>query len=373
MSLLATTPVDRMDRPYPRRWAALAVLCLSLLIIVMANTSLLVAAPAMTKDLGLSSSDLQWVIDAYTVPYAALMLVMGAIGDKYSRRGALLAGLAVFGAGSVTGSLAHSTATVIAARAVMGAGAAMIMPATLSLLTATFPRRERARAITVWTATSGLAIAAGPLLAGRLLEGHAWGFTFLINVPVAGVAVLAALALVPPSRAAVSGRLDLVGGLLSIVFLASLVYMIIEGPRFGWGATAIGAAFLAGLGLAGFVAWELRHPRPILDVRRFTDRAFAGANLAVMLFFLAAFGSIYYLTQHLQFVLGYGPLATGVRLLPLAGAVFAGAAGTGVLTSLVGGVILGIGTVVVALLLPSARPAAPDSETANDARVKVSV
>jgi EmrB/QacA subfamily drug resistance transporter len=332
MSLLATTPVDRMDRPYPRRWAALAVLCLSLLIIVMANTSLLVAAPAMTRDLGLSSSDLQWVIDAYTVPYAALMLVMGAIGDKYSRRGALLTGLAVFGAGSVTGSLAHSTATVIVARAVMGVGAAMIMPATLSLLTATFPRRERARAITVWTATSGLAIAAGPLLAGRLLEGHAWGFTFLINVPIAAVAVLAALAFVPPSRAAVSGRLDLVGGLLSIVFLASLVYMIIEGPRFGWGATAVGAAVLAGLGLAGFVAWELRHPRPILDVRRFTDRVFAGANLAVLLFFLAAFGSIYYLTQHLQFVLGYGPLATGVRLLPLAGAVFAGAAVTGVLT-----------------------------------------
>ncbi|MDN3358272.1 MFS transporter [Actinomadura sp. DC4] len=332
MPLIATTPVDHADPPYPRRRAALAVLCLSLLIIVMANTSLLVAAPAMTRDLGLSGSDLQWVIDAYTVPYAALMLVMGAIGDKYSRRGALLAGLAVFGAGSVTGSLAHSTAAVIAARAVMGVGAAMIMPATLSLLTATFPRRERARAITVWTATSGLAIAAGPLLAGRLLEGHAWGLTFLINVPVAGVAMIAALAVVPPSRAAVSGRLDLVGGLLSVVFLASLVYMIIEGPRFGWGPGAIGAAVLAGLGLAGFVAWELRHPRPILDVRRFADRAFAGANLAVMLFFLAAFGSIYYLTQHLQFVLGYGPLATGVRLLPLAGAVFAGAAVTGALT-----------------------------------------
>jgi predicted MFS family arabinose efflux permease len=226
----------------------------------------------------------------------------------------------------------------------------MIMPATLSLLTATFPRRERARAITVWTATSGLAIAAGPLLAGRLLEGHAWGLTFLINVPVACVAVLAALVLVPPSRAAASGRLDLGGGLLSIVFLASLVYTIIEGPRFGWGAAAVGAAVLAGLGLAGFVAWELRHPRPILDVRRFTDRAFAGANLAVTLFFLAAFGSIYYLTQHLQFVLGYGPLATGVRLLPLAGAVFAGAAVTGVLTPRAGMKI----TVVVGMALGTA-------------------
>ncbi|MCW2859847.1 MAG: putative transport protein [Actinoallomurus sp.] len=354
MSLMATTSVERMDRPYPRRWAALAVLCLSLLIIVMANTSLLVAAPAMTTDLGLSSSDLQWVIDAYTVPYAALMLVMGAIGDKYSRRGALLAGLVVFAAGSVTGSLAHSTATVITARAVMGVGAAMIMPATLSLLTATFPRRERARAITVWTATSGLAIAAGPLLAGWLLQSHAWGFTFLINVPVAGVAVVAALIVVPPSRAGDQGPLDLTGGLLSIVFLSALVYMIIEGPRFGWGPGAITAAVTAGAGLAAFVVWELRHPRPILDVRRFGDRAFAGSNLAVTLFFLAAFGSIYYLTQHLQFVLGYGPLSTGVRLLPLAGAVFAGAAVTGLLVPRAGmkvTVVLGMALGTAGILL----------------------
>lgn len=354
-SLAVRTPVERTDRPYPRRWAALAVLCLSLLIIVMANTSLLVAAPAMTRDLGLSSSDLQWVIDAYTVPYAALMLVMGAIGDKYSRRGALLAGLVVFGAGSVTGSLVHETAGVIAARAVMGVGAAMIMPATLSLLSATFPRRERARAITIWTATSGLAIAAGPLLAGWLLESRSWGFTFLINVPVAGVAVVAALALVPPSRSGGRERLDLIGGLLSVVFLAALVYMIIEGPRFGWGTGALTAAVVAGVGLAAFVWWELRHPRPILDVRRFRDRTFGGANLAVALFFLAAFGSIYYLTQHLQFVLGYGPLPTGVRLLPLAGAVFAGAAVTGVLTPRLGTkvtVVLGmtLGTAGILLL-----------------------
>jgi EmrB/QacA subfamily drug resistance transporter len=354
MSLVVTTPVERMDRPYPRRRAALAVLCLSLLIIVMANTSLLVAAPAMTRDLGLSSSDLQWVIDGYTVPYAALMLLMGAVGDKYGRRGALLTGLAVFGAGAVTGSLAHVTGLVIAARAVMGAGAAMIMPATLSLLTATFPRHERARAITAWTATSGLAIAAGPLLAGWLLSGHGWGLTFLINVPVAVVAIVAALAFVPPSRAGGEGRIDLVGGLLSVVSLGSLVYAIIEGPRFGWGPAPAGAAVLAAAGLAAFTGWELRHPRPLLDVRRFGDRTFAGANLAVALFFLAAFGSIYYLTQYLQFVLGYGPLDTGTRLLPLAGAVFAGAVVTGLLTPRAGTkvtVVLGMALGTAAILL----------------------
>ncbi|MEV7691224.1 MFS transporter [Streptomyces bungoensis] len=336
MRLVLTEPVDTTGRPCPRRWWALLVLCLSLLIIVMANTALTVAAPAMTKDLGLTSADLQWVIDGYTVPYAALMLLLGAIGDKHSRRGALLLGLAVFAGGAVFGYLAGSATAVIAARAVMGVGAALIMPATLSLLAATFPRAERAKAITLWTATAGLAIAAGPVVAGALLRGHGWSSTFLINVPVAAVAAVGALVLVPPSKAGHHDRVDYVGGLLSVLWTGSLVYMIIEGPHFGWGVKAVTAAVTAGLGLVAFVAWELRHPRPILDVRRFADRRFAGANLAVALFFLAVFGAFYYLTQHLQFVLGYDALQTGVRMLPLAGAVFVGSALTGRLTPRVG-------------------------------------
>ncbi|KUN89201.1 MFS transporter [Streptomyces griseoruber] len=336
MPLLAGTPVEKMAGPYARRWWALLVLCLSLLIVVMANTSLIVAAPDMTKDLDLSSSDLQWVIDGYTVPYAALMLVLGSIGDKYSRRGALILGLLVFAGGSVMGSLVDETALVITARAIMGVGAAVVMPATLSLLVATFPKRERARAITAWTATSGLAIAVGPLVAGWLLQDHAWGSTFLINVPIAVVAVLGALTLVPPSKAAGTGRIDYVGGLLSIVSVGSLVYATIEGPHFGWGAGPVTAAVVAGVGLLAFVAWELRHPHPMLDVRRFTGRAFSGSMLAVLFFFFGTFGSIYYSTQFLQFVLGYDALETGVRLLPLAGAVFAGAAVTGRLTPKLG-------------------------------------
>ncbi|MFF0792907.1 DHA2 family efflux MFS transporter permease subunit [Streptomyces spiralis] len=336
MRLVINEPVERTDRPYARRWWALLVLCLSLLIIVMANTALTVAAPDMTRDLGLSGADLQWVIDAYTVPYAALMLLLGATGDKYSRRGALVLGLVVFGGGAVFGFLAGSAATVIAARAVMGVGAALIMPATLSLLAATFPRAERAKAITLWTATAGLAIAAGPVVAGALLKGHGWASTFLINVPIAAVALVAAFALVPPSRAGHHDRIDYVGGLLSVLWIGSLVYMIIEGPHFGWDAKAITAAAVAGAGLVAFVLWELRHPRPILDVRRFAARRFAGSNLAVALFFLAVFGAFYYLTQHLQFVLGHDALATGLRMLPLAGAVFAGSALTGYLTPRVG-------------------------------------
>ncbi|MFH9401968.1 MFS transporter [Streptomyces sp. NPDC017638] len=355
MRLVMTEPVERMERPYARRWWALLVLCLSLLIIVMANTALTVAAPDMTKDLGLSSADLQWVIDGYTVPYAALMLLLGAIGDKYSRRGALVLGLVVFGGGAVFGYLADSSATVIAARAVMGVGAALIMPATLSLLAATFPRAERAKAITLWTATAGLAIAAGPVVAGALLRDHGWSSTFLINVPVAAVALVAAFVLVPPSKAGHHDRIDYVGGVLSVIWTGALVYMIIEGPHFGWGAKAVGAAVVAGVGLVAFVLWELRHPRPILDVRRFTARRFAGSNLAVALFFLAVFGAFYYLTQHLQFVLGYDALQTGVRMLPLAGAVFVGSALTALLTPRVGmkwtvGAGMAAGTVALALL-----------------------
>ncbi|MFF5572162.1 MULTISPECIES: MFS transporter [Streptomyces] len=336
MSFLANTPVEKMAGPYARRWWALLVLCLSLLITVMANTSLIVAAPDMTTDLGLSSSDLQWVVDGYTVPYAALMLVLGAIGDKYSRRGALMLGLLIFAAGSVMGSMVDETSLVIAARAIMGIGAAVVMPATLSLVVATFPRSERAKAITAWAATSGVAVAVGPLVSGWLLEDHAWGSTFLINVPIAVLAVFGALALVPPSKAEGMGRIDYVGGLLSIVTVGSLIYAAIEGPHAGWGVGPVTAAVVAGVGLVAFVAWELRHPHPMLDVRKFALRPFSGSMLAVMFFFFGMFAVIYYATQFLQFVLGYGALDTGVRLLPLGGAVFLGSALTGVLAPKLG-------------------------------------
>ncbi|MEU6804509.1 MFS transporter [Streptomyces neyagawaensis] len=336
MSFLVNTPVEKMTGPYARRWWALLVLCLSLLITVMANTSLIVAAPDMTADLSLSSSDLQWVVDSYTVPYAALMLVLGAIGDKYSRRGALVLGLLIFAGGSVMGSLVDETSLVIVARAIMGVGAAVVMPATLSLVVATFPRSERAKAITAWAATSGVAVAVGPLVSGWLLEDHAWGSTFLINVPFAVLAVFGALALVPPSKAEGMGRIDYVGGLLSIVTVGSLIYAAIEGPHSGWGVGPVTAAVIAVVGLVAFIAWELRHPHPMLNVRMFALRPFTGSMLAVMFFFFGMFAVIYYATQFLQFVLGYGALDTGVRLLPLGGAVFLGSAVTGVLAPKLG-------------------------------------
>ncbi|MGU3436131.1 MFS transporter [Actinomycetes bacterium M1A6_2h] len=336
MTLLAMTPVQEMERPYAKRWAALGVLCLSLLVVVMANTSLLVAAPAMTMDLQLSSADLQWVIDGYTVPYAALMLLFGVVGDRYSRRGALLLGLATFTAGSIAGALTDATAGVIAARVVMGVAAAIVMPATLSLLVATFPKKERATAVTVWAATSGLAIAAGPLLAGWLLESYWWGSSFLINVPITVFAIVAAIALVPPSRATDLRPIDWLGGVLSVIGVASVVYAIIEGMHSGWADGPRLFAVVGAAGIAAFVAWELWHPNPLLDVRAFGSRVLGGATLAVLLFFLVTFGAIYYVAQYLQFVLGYGPVATGVHLLPLAGAVFVGSAVTQWLTPKLG-------------------------------------
>lgn len=325
------TPAGRTAEaePYRRRWAGLLVLCLSLLIVVMANTSLIVAAPSMLRELQLTSTDMQWIIDGYTVPYAALMLLCGVLGDRYGRRGALLAGLATFAAGAIHGSLADSAVDVVVARIVMGVGAAVIMPATLSLLVAMFPSHERARAIAAWAATSGLAIALGPLLAGWLLEWNSWGSTFLINVPIAALAAVASLVLVPASRAEGLTRIDWIGGALSVAAVGGIVYAIIEGFHFGWAGSALVALVGSVVAAAVFVAWELRCPRPLLDLRRVADRTVGSACLAVLLLFLVTFGVIYFVAQQFQFVLGYAPLETGLRLLPLAVTVSLGAALSG--------------------------------------------
>ncbi|WP_336620071.1 MFS transporter [Rhodococcus sp. IEGM 1354] len=352
-----------MTGPYRYRWYALTVLCASLLVVVMANTSLIVAVPSMTEDLRLTSSQLQWVIDGYTVPYAALMLLFGALGDRFGRRRALILGLVIFGAGSILGSLATSTEQVIAWRLVMGIGAAVIMPATLSLLVVTFPRAERARAIAIWAATSGLGIALGPLLAGAMLQKWSWHSTFLVNVAVVAVAVVAALVVVPPSRVATDGRIDWIGGLLSIVTVGGSVYAIIDGLHAGWtfgpvsvGVTALTAALV-------FVWWERRHPRPLLNVRRLGERKIGGSLLSVALLFLAAFGTIYFVAQYFQFVFGYGPLEAGIRLLPLALAVTVGSIVSGRLLPRFGERVLiasGIAIAAVGILMLTMIGDAPD-------------
>jgi len=303
-----------------RRWWTLAVLNLALLMIIMDNTILNVALPTLARELGASGGQLQWMVDSYVLVFAGLLLPAGALGDRFGRKGALNAGLAIFGLGSLGAVLAGSAGMLIAARSVMGIGAALIMPATLSILTNVFTNpKERAKAIGSWAAVGGLGVALGPVLGGWLLEHFAWGSVFLVNLPVVVTLVVAGAFLVPTSRDPETPRLDVVGALLSVVGLGSLVWAIIEGGELGWTArpTLVGFA-LAAVFLTAFGTWEVRSDHPMLDIGFFRNRQFSAASLSVMLGYFALFGTLFLLSQVLQFVLGYSAFAAGLRLLPFA-------------------------------------------------------
>jgi EmrB/QacA subfamily drug resistance transporter len=303
-----------------RRWLVLGVMCLSLLLIVMDNTIVNVALPTLQRDLDAGTTQLQWVVDAYILVFAGLLLTMGSLGDRFGRRGALAIGLAVMGTGSILSSFANSADQLIATRALMGAGGAMIMPATLSIITNVFTeRRERAQAIAIWSATAGAAVAIGPVTGGWLLEHFWWGSVFLVNVPVVVVALVLGQLFVPTSRDPAAPPIDVPGALLSIAGLVVLVWAIIEGPG-GWTDPEILGAFaLAAVLLGTFVLWERRTRFPMLDISFFRNPRFSAASGAIMLTFFAMFGSLFLLTQFLQSILGYTPLEAGIRLLPMAG------------------------------------------------------
>jgi EmrB/QacA subfamily drug resistance transporter len=303
-----------------RRWLVLGVMCLSLLLIVMDNTIVNVALPTLQSDLDASTSQLQWVVDAYILVFAGLLLTMGSLGDRFGRRGALAIGLSVMGVASIMSSFADNADQLIATRALMGVGGAMIMPATLSIITNVFTdRKERAQAIAIWSATAGAAVAIGPVTGGWLLEHFWWGSVFLVNVPVVVVALVLGQLFVPTSRDPSAPPIDVPGALLSIAGLVALVWAIIEGPG-GWTDPEILVALaLATLLLGAFVLWE-RHTRfPMLDMNFFRNPRFSAASGAIMLTFFAMFGSLFLLTQFLQSILGYTPLEAGIRLLPMAG------------------------------------------------------
>jgi EmrB/QacA subfamily drug resistance transporter len=318
------------SRPVRRRVTLLA-LCLAAFIISLDVTIVNVALPSLVRQTGATTTGLQWVVDAYNLVFAALVLVAGSMSDRLGRKGMLLAGLGVFGAASLAGAFCTSAGQLIAARAVMGLGAAMMVPATLSLLTNVFTgRRERAAAIGLWGATTGVGIAAGPIIGGWLLEQFWWGSVFLFMVPVAaGVAVLAAWA-VPTSRDPRTPPVDWRGLILSAAGMGVLVFGIIQAPGWGWsspetvGTLAAGAALLA-----AFVAAEGRTAHPMLDIALFRNPRFTAASGSVAIAFFALNGFIFLMTQYFQIVRGFGPLGTGVRLLPVAGSVaVASVAGT---------------------------------------------
>ena len=290
-----------------------------------------VALPSLVRELHASTTQLQWVVDAYNLVFAALLLTFGSLSDRYGRKGILLAGLVVFGGASLAGGFTTSPAQLIAARSVMGLGAAMTFPATLSLITNIFTgRTERARAIGLWGASAGVAIALGPIVGGWLLEHFSWTSIFIAMGPVAAVSIILVAVSVPTSRDPDAARVDIPGLVLSTGAMALVVFTIIEAPSYGWGSgRSIGGFAGSAVLLAAFIMWERRTGSPMLDVRLFRNMRFSAASSSVTVAFFTLFGFIFLITQYFQFIRGYGPLSTGVHLLPVAVAVGIGSvAGT---------------------------------------------
>ncbi len=301
----------------------LAAMCVALGTVVSAVSSLNVALPDLARDLHATQTQLQWVVDAYAVVFAGLLLLAGALGDAFGRRHLLLGGLVVFSGAAGVALLIDSPGEVIAVRAVMGLGAAAIMPATLSIITNTFPADERDRAVSIWAGVAGGSALIGLLVSGALLEAFAWGSIFAFSSVLGLIALVASIRLAPNSTQE-GARLDVTGGVISAAGLATLVYAIIEGPERGWTDSLTLGAFAAALVLlAAFVLWELRREQPLLDPRLFGLRGFGAGTASITVQFFAFFGFIFVSLQYVQFVLGYSPLAAGIALAPLAVAMMA--------------------------------------------------
>jgi EmrB/QacA subfamily drug resistance transporter len=303
-----------------RRWATLAVLCISLLVTSLDLLILNVALPVIVDSLHASSSQLQWVVDAYVVVYAGLLLVAGSVGDRFGRKWVYLGGLVIFAAGSATSAFSTTPDHLIAARAFMGLGGAAIMPSTLSILTNVFTEpTDRARAIGIWSGTSGLGLAIGPTAGGWLLDHFWWGSVFLINVPIALFALIVGAVVVPNSKGDRPAGTDVVGTVLSICGMGLLLWSIIEAPNRGWASGWIlGGLGVACLALIGFGIWERRSPNAMLQLSLFRSARFSAAIGAMAAVIFALMGALFLLTQYLQFSLGYTPLQTGLRVAPIA-------------------------------------------------------
>jgi EmrB/QacA subfamily drug resistance transporter len=309
----------------------LVALLFAAFLVNLDTTLVNVALPAMVRELHATTTQLQWVVDAYNLVFAALLLTFGSLSDRFGRKGMLLAGLTVVGTASLAGGFTTSPAQLITARAVMGLGAAMTFPATLSLIANVFTeRRERARAIGLWGAIAGVAIAMGPIVGGWLLERFSWASIFIAMAPVAAAAVILVALAVPTSKDPEAAAPDLPGLVLSSATMALLVFTIIEAPSYGWIAARSVAGFAcSAVLLAAFIVRERRAAHPMLDVRLFRNMRFSAASVAVTVSFFTLFGFIFLITLYFQFVRGYGPLSTGVRLLPVALSVGVGSvAGT---------------------------------------------
>ncbi|WP_169948668.1 DHA2 family efflux MFS transporter permease subunit [Microbispora sp. H11081] len=332
------------------RWWALGALVLSALVIGMDVTVLNVALPTLAAELHASTGDLQWIVDAYLIPFAALMLPAGALGDRFGRRRLLLAGLAAFAIASVLATYASGTGSLIAARALMGAGGAVIMPLSTSILPVVFPPAERGRAIAVWTAAMALGLPLGPVVGGYLLDHFWWGSVFLVNIPLIVVAAVAVAAFLPESRDPAAPRTDVPGALLSVTGLAALVYGVIEAPARGWDDPRVLTGLCAGaVLLAVFVRVEARTRQPMMDLGLFRDRVFVWGAAGATFVSLGMSGVLFIVPQHLQAVLGHDALGTGVRVIPMVAGLMAGGLAGERLTARLGlRVVMPAGLVVLA-------------------------
>jgi MFS transporter, DHA2 family, multidrug resistance protein len=316
---------------HQRRWVILGVLVICLLVVILDNTILNVALKTIQQELNASQGDMEWAVNAYVLVFAGLLFTTGVLGDRYGRRRLLLIGMVVFGSMSALCAFSQTSGQLIAARALMGIGAAMVQPQTLSIITNVFEPRERGRAIGIWAGFSGLAVAIGPVTGGFLLEHFWWGSVFLVNVPFVVVGVIAILLIVPESRDPHPGKIDPVGVLLSIAGLVSLVYGIIKGGQTtDWSRPDVWGTILLGvLLLTAFVLVERRSDHPSLDLSLFRQPAFSAATVAIGLTFFALFGSTFYLAFYLQAVRGYSALQAGLCLLPVAVAILIAAPRSG--------------------------------------------
>ena len=310
---------------YRRRWITLLVLCISLIVITLDNTILNVALPTLARPeaqggLGATASQLQWIVDAYTLVFAGLLLTAGSLGDRYGRYRFLAIGLFIFGVGSAASAMADSATVLIATRALMGVGGACIMPSTLSIITNVFTDpAERGKAIGVWAGVSALGIGLGPIAGGVLLEHFWWGSVFLVNVPIVIAGLVLGFLFVPESSDPSHAALDPVGAGLSILALGSLLWAVIEAPGRGWTSPPIVLGFAVGIVLlVAFFLWERHSTHPMLDLRFFHNPRFSAASGAITMVFLALFGTLFLMTQFLQAVLGYSTVEAGAVLLPQA-------------------------------------------------------
>jgi len=324
---METPPLESQEvRKHRLRWWTLGVLCLSVLVVVIDSSILNVALPTLQRDLGASASGLQWIVTSYILILGGLLLTTGSLGDRFGRAMMLRAGLVVFALASLTAAYMDSAGQLIAARAVMGLGAAMIVPSTLSIAVDVFKGEERTKAIAIWAALNAVGIVLGPIFGGLILEHLHWGWIFLVNLPIAAVAILAGMMLITESRDPEAKPLDIPGAFLSMVAVSSLVYAIIQGPDEGWTSRYVLICFaIAVVTGAAFVIREMRARYPLLDLSFFKRRRFTVGAMALSLQSLALAGIMFGFTLYLQFVQGYSPLEAGVRFLPLAAGLMIGA------------------------------------------------